>query len=180
MVGSDGVVLCSFTCDEHRLLALHASPFVGPSEALRRTDHNRPAANAPSHSEGVKTLSAAALLCALVCFTCEARLPYPTPLATGVDCIDEMMMPVAPSKSDQTDMSRRVAPLCRRLYSTTHQLRAEESLLQELIGPTMRTQEIEANQSALMARHAAQRRTLWSAPRWCSDGHDVSLLSDTV
>ncbi|CCD20338.1 hypothetical protein, conserved [Trypanosoma vivax Y486] len=152
---SDEVVLCSFACDERRLLTLHASPFVGLSEALRSAECDCPAANASSHSEGVKALSAAALLCALVCFTCEARLPDTTPLVTEVDCIDEMMMLVAPGKSDQTDMLRRVALLRRRLSSTTRQLRAKEGLLQELVGPTMRTSFVSRDASVVSSYREA-------------------------
>ncbi|RNF07336.1 MGT2 magnesium transporter, partial [Trypanosoma conorhini] len=53
--------------------------------------------------------SARAVSCALVCFTCEAYLPNPTGLISEVDCIDEMVMLVAPGKRDQSDLLRRIA-----------------------------------------------------------------------
>nr|CCD16645.1 unnamed protein product [Trypanosoma congolense IL3000] len=122
-------VLCSFACSERVLLTLHDSLFSGLAELFRYMLNNR------RHSVSNTPF----VLCALVCHVCEAGLPDPTPLISEVDCIDEIMLLVAPGKRDQTDMLRRVAVLRRRLCSLNRRLNEKGKLLIEMAGPAMRT-----------------------------------------
>ncbi|RNE97697.1 MGT2 magnesium transporter [Trypanosoma rangeli] len=50
-----------------------------------------------------------------------------------------MVMLVAPGRSDQPDLLRRISMLRRRMSAENARLYLKEKLLQELMGPTMRT-----------------------------------------
>ncbi|ORC85725.1 MGT2 magnesium transporter, partial [Trypanosoma theileri] len=138
-------ISCSFACSERCLVTVHTAPFVGLAELLchvevegGRKRQGRQPMGRESHG-AVDILRGSAVLCALICFTCETYLPDPTSLISEVDCIDEIVMLVAPGKRDQADLLRRISVLRRRMAAVNRQLYMKEKLLQELMGPTMRT-----------------------------------------
>ncbi|RHW73785.1 CorA-like Mg2+ transporter protein [Trypanosoma brucei equiperdum] len=127
--GCEEGVLCSFVCSERVLLTLHTAPFAGLAELFRHV----------LRDNSQWPMSMSAILCTLVCYTCELSLPDPTALIGEVDCIDEMMLLVAPGKRDQTDMLRRVALLRRHLSALNRKLQEKAKLISEMTGPAMRT-----------------------------------------
>ncbi|KEG08217.1 MGT2 magnesium transporter [Trypanosoma grayi] len=144
--GEGDAVFCSFVCNERFLVTMHVAPFVGLAELqyhveaeFSRTGPEPSTTHRESGSTDSVAVMGAAVLCALVCFTCEAYLPDPTALISEIDCIDEMVMLVEPGRRDQTDLLRRVSVLRRRIAASNRQLYIKEKLLHELVGPTMRT-----------------------------------------
>ncbi|RNF18334.1 MGT2 magnesium transporter, partial [Trypanosoma conorhini] len=158
----DNTVVCSFACNEHFLLTMHAVPFLGLAEVLhqvkvggsRFVQESLPEVR-ELEANNMLTVRASGVLCALVCFTCETYLPNPTGLISEVDCIDEMVMLVAPGKRDQSDLLRRIAVLRRRMSTENARLYLKEKLLQELMGPTMRTTFVSRDLGAVRAYREA-------------------------
>ncbi|RNF11730.1 MGT2 magnesium transporter, partial [Trypanosoma rangeli] len=146
MDDEENTTVCSFACNNNILLTMHAVPFLGLAEALHQVRMGAGCVSQESLPEfrelqapDIATMRASAVLCVLVCFTCETYLPNPTGLISEVDCIDEMVMLVAPGRSDQPDLLRRISMLRRRMSAENARLYLKEKLLQELMGPTMRT-----------------------------------------
>lgn len=156
---SNGLVWCTFFATEHLLLTLHRSPFVGLAEMMRSLEMQRlsrkeahAATTSPSVPRASPTTAAAGedfpgvcrpftvgfALATLVTFTSETMLPDPTALLSEVDCIDEMVLLIAPGTRDQPDLLRRVALLRRRISAYRARLYLKEKLLQELVTPAMR------------------------------------------
>lgn len=157
--GGGGIVWCSFLATERVLVTLHDCPFVGLEEMAREMElrflnhhhsktynHNgchsnvqlpQPAGTCPTATNAIlfTTGYAIATLC---CFTSETMLPDPTALLGEVDCIDEMVLLIAPGARDQPDLLRRVALLRRRISGFRARLYLKEKLLQELVTPAMR------------------------------------------
>ncbi|KAH9599617.1 Mg2+ transporter protein [Trypanosoma melophagium] len=155
-------VSCSFACSERCLVTVHAVPFVGLAELLRHVEveggreQKRKMPVSRESCRAVEVLRGSAVLCALICFACETYLPDPTSLISEVDCIDEIVMLVAPGKRDQADLLRRVSVLRRRMAAVNRQLYMKEKLLQELMGPTMRTTFVSRDPRAVCAYRETQ------------------------
>ncbi|KAF5222007.1 hypothetical protein C3747_93g56 [Trypanosoma cruzi] len=146
MEDEENTVICSFVCNDRFLVTMHAAPFLGLKELLHHVKvggglliQETTSEFCDSEGTDIFTMKGSAVLCALVCFTCETYLPNLTGLISEVDCIDEMVLLVAPGKRDQTDLLRRVSVLRRRMSTENARLYLKEKLLQELMGPTMRT-----------------------------------------
>lgn len=82
--------------------------------------------------------STASLLSKLICTSSEARVVDPTALLSEVDCIDEMVLLIAPGDQDQPDLLRRVALLRRRISEDRSTLYMKEKLLHSFMAPSVR------------------------------------------
>lgn len=83
--------------------------------------------------------STASLLSKLVCTSSEARVGDPTALLSEVDCMDEMVLLIAPGDRDQPDLLRRVALLRRRISADRSTLYLKEKLLHSFMAPSVRS-----------------------------------------
>lgn len=82
--------------------------------------------------------STAGLVAQLVCFTSETIIADPTTLLSEVDCMDEMVLLIAPGDQDQPDLLRRVALLRRRISADRNSLYLKEKLLHSFMAPSIR------------------------------------------
>lgn len=130
-----GFVWCSVLVTDSLIVTLHDRPFVGLEEVVRALEMR---VNSVDNFAGYELLSPSIVLATLVAYTSEMMLPDPTALLSEVDCIDEMVLLIAPGERDQPDLLRRVALLRRRISSFRGVLYLKEKLLRELVTPSMR------------------------------------------
>lgn len=130
-----GVVWCSVLVTDSFIVTLHDKPFLGLEEVVRALEMR---VNPVDSASGYELLSSSIVLATLVAYTSEMMLPDPTALLSEVDCIDEMVLLIAPGERDQPDLLRRVALLRRRISSFRGVLYLKEKLLRELVTPSMR------------------------------------------
>ncbi|KPI83707.1 MGT2 magnesium transporter (MGT2) [Leptomonas seymouri] len=130
-----GFVWCSVLATEGLIVTVHDRPFLGLEEVVRALEMRVNLAETPN---GYELLSPSIVLATLVAYTSEMMLPDPTALLSEVDCIDEMVLLIAPGERDQPDLLRRVALLRRRISSFRAVLYLKEKLFRELVTPSMR------------------------------------------
>lgn len=130
-----GFVWCSVLATDSLIVTLHDKPFLGLEEVVRALEMR---VNPVDSAAGYELLSPSIVLATLVAYTSEMMLPDPTALLSEVDCIDEMVLLIAPGERDQPDLLRRVALLRRRISSFRGVLYLKEKLLRELVTPSMR------------------------------------------
>lgn len=153
---------CSFVASRRVLLTFHEVAFVG-LQLLQQTlsslsvaagaacgggvgeDVNGTFSATPHHRRGGRASlstvlpSTASLLGKLICVTSEARLGDPTSLLSEVDCLDEMVLLIAPGDQDQPDLLRRVALLRRRISTDRSTMYLKEKLLHSFMATSVRT-----------------------------------------
>ncbi|EPY22756.1 MGT2 magnesium transporter [Strigomonas culicis] len=127
---TDGPVWCTCVATRTRLLTLHCAPFEGLAETRHQVQSLAAAA--------AETPLTSFALATLLTFTAEMLLPDPTTLFSEVDCIDEMVLLIAPGERDQPDLLRRIALLRRRISAFRGQLYLKERLLQDCMMPAVR------------------------------------------
>ncbi|CAD2222435.1 MGT2 magnesium transporter [Angomonas deanei] len=128
-------VACFLFLHEKFFLCCYAQEFIGRSEVeyqmntLFKTENNK------NKNENNNILHLPTLLVVLLCIVAECNLPDPTLLLSQVDCIDEMVLLIAPGSEDQPDLLRRIALLRRNIATTSALLYSKERLLLELTLP---------------------------------------------
>eukprot|EP00796_Vickermania_ingenoplastis_P013408 gene13408-9225_t len=127
--GSSCTGWCSFFATRRTVVTLHEHFFAG----LLEMEHHFSAASA------MGTYSTASLVAKLICFTTETRIADPTTLMSEVDCMDEMVLLIAPGEQDQPDLLRRVALLRRRISADRSCLYLKEKLLHSFMAPSIRS-----------------------------------------
>lgn len=131
-----GFAWCTVLATRRFIVTMHDNPFVGSEEVARALEMH--VAMASEAGDLKAALSTSLTLATLVSYTSEMMLPDPTALLSEVDCIDEMVLLIAPGERDQPDLLRRVALLRRRISSFRGTLYLKEKLLRELVTPAMR------------------------------------------
>lgn len=131
-----GLVWCSVFITDTLIVTMHDKRFLGLEEVVRALEMR---VN-PTDTSGLaySVLTPSVVLATLVAYSSEMMLPDPTALLSEVDCIDEMVLLIAPGERDQPDLLRRVALLRRRISSFRGLLYLKEKLLRELVTPSMR------------------------------------------
>lgn len=118
---------CSFITNKEILITFREHLFAG----WREMRHSLV-------STGSTLVTTAALLAKLLYFTSEARIQDPTSLLGEVDCIDEMVLLIAPGDQDQPDLLRRIALLRRRISGDRNSLYLKEKLLHTYLTSSIR------------------------------------------
>ncbi|KAG5502841.1 hypothetical protein JKF63_04610 [Porcisia hertigi] len=131
-----GVVWCTVLMTERLIVTMHDRRFLGLEEVVRALEMRVNVVDATGPGYG--TLTPSIVLATLVAYSSEMMLPDPTALLGEVDCIDEMVLLIAPGQRDQPDLLRRIALLRRRISSFRGLLYLREKLLRELVTPSMR------------------------------------------
>ncbi|CAJ1027362.1 putative CorA-like Mg2+ transporter protein [Leishmania shawi] len=131
-----GFVWCSVLITEALIVTMHDKRFLGLEEVVRALEMRVNLAD--TTGLGCSTITPSIVLATLVAYSSEMMLPDPTALLSEVDCIDEMVLLIAPGERDQPDLLRRVALLRRRISSFRGLLYLKEKLLRELVTPSMR------------------------------------------
>ncbi|KAG5477507.1 hypothetical protein CUR178_05211 [Leishmania enriettii] len=130
-----GFVWCSVLITDALIVTMHDKRFLGLEEVARSLEMRVNPVDATGLGH---MLTPSMVLATLVAYSSEMMLPDPTALLSEVDCIDEMVLLIAPGQRDQPDLLRRVALLRRRISSFRGLLYVKEKLLRELVTPAMR------------------------------------------
>lgn len=131
-----GFVWCSVLITDTLIVTMHDKRFLGLEEVVRALEMRMNPMDTTSLGSSVLTPSI--VFATLVAYSSEMMLPDPTTLLSEVDCIDEMVLLIAPGVRDQPDLLRRIALLRRRISSFRGLLYMKEKLLRELVTPSMR------------------------------------------
>ncbi|KAK7200341.1 MGT2 magnesium transporter [Novymonas esmeraldas] len=131
-----GLVWCSVLITDALIVTMHDNRFLGLEEVVRALEMRVHPGD--TTGLGYSMLTPSIVLATLVAYSSEMMLPDPTALLSEVDCIDEMVLLIAPGQRDQPDLLRRVALLRRRISSFRGLLYLKEKLLRELVTPSMR------------------------------------------
>ncbi|GET89204.1 hypothetical protein, conserved [Leishmania tarentolae] len=131
-----GFVWCSVLVTDALIVTMHDKRFLGLEEVVRALDMRMNPMDTTGLASSVLTPSI--VFATLVAYSSEMMLPDPTTLLSEVDCIDEMVLLIAPGVRDQPDLLRRIALLRRRISSFRGLLYMKEKLLRELVTPSMR------------------------------------------
>lgn len=120
---------CSFIATRQVVITIHRQAFPGYTEMQYLLSSNGLEAGV-GHT-------ATALIATLINCTSESRTTDPTGLLSEVDCMDEMVLLIAPGNQDQPDLLRRLAMLRRQISADRHCLYLKEKLLQSFLSPSV-------------------------------------------
>ena len=141
-LSTPGAAVCSMMVFEDWIITLHAVPFHGLSELIRKVQSHfgirRKKGTRKTHRTPPATLMSTAWVCAtLIDFVIVQSLPDPNPLLAEADACDEMALMTG--VDDQLDMLQRIAMLRRRIGQEQTKLYQKEKMLQQFLAPDLRT-----------------------------------------